>query len=116
MRNRCTTVEDYLWIRNNALLTTLTGLDGITTVGGDLKIYNNAQLTDLAGLDSITTVGGNVQIYDNAPLTPIEKQKLLAQLAMIEAKKKQQVLAHAIQALQPAAAPKAPAFLGTHPA
>ena len=54
----------------------------------------------------------------------IEKQKLLAQLAMVEAKKKQQVLAHAIQAVQPAAAPKAPpraapkspASLGTHPA
>ena len=66
-----TTVGGGLEIGFNAQLTTLTGLDGITTVGNDLWVNNNAHLTTLTALDGITTVGGYLRIGSNAKLTTL---------------------------------------------
>merc|ERR1719188_2596309 len=38
-------------------VTSLKGLEGLTSIGGYLHIYENDQLTSLAGLESLTSVG-----------------------------------------------------------
>ena len=45
-----------LCIADNAMLTSLSGLGGLTTIGGIL-IRNNEALTNLNGLDGISSVG-----------------------------------------------------------
>lgn len=52
-------------------ITSLAGLDNITTIGGRLDILNNGALTNLAGLDNITTVGSDLIIKQNTALTNI---------------------------------------------
>merc|ERR1712134_246152 len=52
-------------------VTSLKGLEGLTSVGGDLDIWNNAQLTSLSGLEGLTSVGGYLSIYDNDQLTSL---------------------------------------------
>jgi hypothetical protein len=42
-------------------LTTLTGLEGLTSVGGDLSIIKN-DLYSLTGLENLTAIGGNLHI------------------------------------------------------
>merc|ERR1712078_86926 len=39
-------------------VTSLKGLEGLTSVGGDLSIDSNDQLTSLAGLEGLDSVGG----------------------------------------------------------
>merc|ERR1711937_577067 len=39
-------------------VTSLKGLEGLTTVGGNFNIWNNAQLTSLTGLEGLISVGG----------------------------------------------------------
>lgn len=50
-------------------LTSLTGLEGVTSVGAMLVVFANAQLTSLTGLGNITQVGRGVRIGYN-PLLP----------------------------------------------
>ncbi|MDB4303939.1 alpha/beta hydrolase-fold protein, partial [Desulfosarcina sp.] len=53
------------------LITDLTGLHGLLSVGGNLKInYNNA-ITNLSGLENIESVGGDLKIVDNDLLTTL---------------------------------------------
>merc|ERR1711937_31455 len=66
-----TSVGGYLRIWNNAPLMSLTGLEGLTSVGGDLYINENAQLTSLAGFEGLTSGGGNVDILGNDQLTSL---------------------------------------------
>jgi hypothetical protein len=59
----------------NSSLSSLTGLDSLTTIGGSLDVRHNDILTNLAGLDNLTYIGGNLSIYDNhdlANLTGLE--------------------------------------------
>jgi len=58
-------------IKNNAALTSLKGLENITSVGG-LYIDNNAALTSLEGLENITSVRWSLDIDNNAALTSLE--------------------------------------------
>ena len=58
-------------IRNNAALTSLSGLENITSVGGSLSIWNNATLTNLSGFVNITSVGGSLYIDENDVLTSL---------------------------------------------
>jgi phosphotransferase system IIB component len=66
-----TSVGGYLSIQNNDVLTSLSGLDNITSVGGILSIGNNDVLTSLGGLENLTSVGGNWGIQNNAALTSL---------------------------------------------
>merc|ERR1712078_796204 len=52
-------------------VTSLKGLEGLTSVGGDLKIEYNDQLRSLTGLEDLTSVGGDLRIYGNAQLTSL---------------------------------------------
>eukprot|EP00808_Paulinella_micropora_P009065 g44795.t1 len=64
----CTTVSGNLRIDNTAL-TSLSGLESLTSVGGNLEIYGNSALTSLSGLDNLNSVGGYLWIRDNSALT-----------------------------------------------
>ncbi len=46
----------------NPLLTNLSGLDKLSTIGGSLKIIGNHQLNNLQGLNDLTSIGGNLVI------------------------------------------------------
>lgn len=52
---------DFLW-NDNPQLTSLSGLENLTTIGGSLWIESNSNLTDLTGLEGLTSIGGELQI------------------------------------------------------
>jgi hypothetical protein len=66
------TSSNGLIIRNNTLLPSLNGLNNITTVGDELTIRENPLLTNLAGLNNISTAANAVIIRDNAHLTSLD--------------------------------------------
>merc|ERR1711937_1056481 len=66
-----TSVGGYLGIGSNAKLTSLSGLEGLASVGGGIYIWDNTQMTSLAGLHGLITVGGNLNIEDNAQLSSL---------------------------------------------
>jgi len=63
----------HLQIYENAQLTSLDALEGLTSVGGDLWITYNDQLASIDGLGSVTRVGGGkiVEIEMNDMLPDI---------------------------------------------
>merc|ERR1711937_425957 len=66
-----TSVGGYLDIYGNAQLTSLDGLEGLNSVGGYLRIYYNHQLTSLDGLEGLTSVDGDLDIDYNDQLTSL---------------------------------------------
>ena len=58
-------------IRNNAVLTDLSGLGALTSVGNDLRVSDNPALTNVDGLDAITSAGGLLDIRRNDALTDL---------------------------------------------
>ena len=60
----CTEITGNLTI-DDSTLTSLTGLNNLTSVGGNLEIIWNNFLTSLTGLDNLTSVGGNLTISVN---------------------------------------------------
>ncbi|MBC8487279.1 MAG: T9SS type A sorting domain-containing protein [Bacteroidetes bacterium] len=65
-----TSIGGNLLIRYNDALTSLTGLGNLTSIGGNLEIGNSV-LTSLTGLDNLTSIGGCVVITSNAALTSL---------------------------------------------
>jgi hypothetical protein len=59
-------------INNNEALKSLSGLENIRSVGGDLVIQSDISLTDLVGLDGIISVGRDLNIQDNDALTSLK--------------------------------------------
>lgn len=55
----------------NQQLTSISALSNVTSVGGDLVIGNNDILTSLSGLENITSVGGYLGIGYNNSLTSL---------------------------------------------
>lgn len=64
-----TSIGGGLGIGSSNSLTSLTGLDNLTSIGGGLDIGSNISLTSLAGLDNLTFIGGYMRIDDNYALT-----------------------------------------------
>ncbi|MBW2277843.1 MAG: hypothetical protein JRF63_10145 [Deltaproteobacteria bacterium] len=63
-----------LVIHGNDALTTLDGLDSISSVGGGLSITGNQNLTDLGALSNLDSIGGGLHIINNddlADLSPL---------------------------------------------
>ncbi len=60
-------------IRSSKSLLSFSGLDMVNSIGGDLKIGSywagNHLLTDLTGLNNLTSIGGALEIIDNELLT-----------------------------------------------
>jgi len=59
-----------VWGGNNAL-TSLTGLENLTSIGGNLKIDGNDALISLTGLDKLTSIGGDLWIRFNDALSDL---------------------------------------------
>ncbi len=53
-------------------LTSLQGLENVTSVGGYFGISYNSGLTSLQGLVSLETVGGSLSIFENSTLTNLQ--------------------------------------------
>ena len=66
--NRITSVGGYLNIQSNAALTSVEVLNSLTSVGGYFEIVSNDGLTSLEGLNSLTSIGGNLAIYASPAL------------------------------------------------
>jgi hypothetical protein len=75
----CTEITGSLTIEYTAL-TSLSGLENITSVGGGLDIYNNDALTTLSGLNNLTSLGGYLWIDSNASLTSLSGLENLTSL------------------------------------
>jgi hypothetical protein len=60
-------VGGYIFIQYNYMLDNLIGLDGITTVPSGLNIYGNPYLTSLTGLENVTSIE-SLEILDNPML------------------------------------------------
>jgi hypothetical protein len=65
----CTVVTGNLNIDKTAL-TSLSGLENLTSVSGELTIRNNNSLTSLSGLNNLISVGG-LWLYSNPVLTSL---------------------------------------------
>ncbi|HEY0108824.1 MAG TPA: hypothetical protein VGB67_04295, partial [Fibrella sp.] len=74
-----TSVDDYLLINNNAKLTSIAGLSSLASVAGALSIQNNP-LTSLSGLEKLTS-SGSLAIARNAKLTSIAALSSLVSVA-----------------------------------
>ena len=55
----------------NPVLTSLTGLDNVISIGGDIRIWSNEALTSLSGLGNVTFIGGDLWIRHNYALTSL---------------------------------------------
>jgi hypothetical protein len=56
----------FILVHNNAL-TSLTGLENLTSIGGYLLIMDNNALTSLTGLESLTSIGDHLSIRETPP-------------------------------------------------
>jgi len=63
-------IGDY-WNGGNPLLGSLSGLGNVIYIGGDLYIGYNDSLKSLTGLENVTSIGGWLWIYDNTALTSL---------------------------------------------
>jgi hypothetical protein len=61
----------------NPILSTLTGLDNITSIDGHLLIYFNSVLADLNGLNSVNSIGGALYIENNPALNSLSSLESL---------------------------------------
>jgi hypothetical protein len=61
-----------LRISNNGGLTGVSGLTSLYLVNGTMEISSNNQLQNLQGLSAITTIAGNLHIENNGQLTGME--------------------------------------------
>ena len=68
-----TSVGGNLVILYNDTLTNLSGLDNLISVGEGLRIYSNASLTSLSALENLTSVGGFLDIVHNASLISLSE-------------------------------------------
>ena len=73
--------EGDLWIANNRVLSSLQGLDNLTTIHGDLRIHNNSVLASLAGIGNLTSIKGSLHIEDNSSLPACEVEMFAEQFS-----------------------------------
>ncbi len=63
------TIGGEFWIMWNEALTTISGISGLNSIGNDLIIMGNSSMTTLAGLEGLVSVGNNIKILANSSLT-----------------------------------------------
>ena len=61
-------IGDYYSEAANPILASLTGLEGLTSIGGGLYIQGNTALTSLTGLESLISIGSSLSISSNPAL------------------------------------------------
>ncbi len=52
-------------------MTSLSGLESLTSLGGDLKIFDSNALVSISALSNLTSVGGHLSIESNNILTSL---------------------------------------------
>jgi len=62
------------------LLTDLSALGGLSSIGGELIISDNYSLTSLVGLDEVSSVGGFLEISYNSTLTDLSSLENLTSI------------------------------------
>ena len=70
-----------LKIQHNPLLTSLGGMDMLTSVSGGVTIFNNDGLSSLSGLDALGSIGKNLSILNNDALTTLMGLNALTSIA-----------------------------------
>lgn len=65
-------VGDDLGFSGNDGLTSLAGLDALTSVDETLSLAENASLTDLSGLDVVTSIEGSARISRDDALVTLD--------------------------------------------
>jgi hypothetical protein len=66
----------FYWMVTNPLLESLTGLEGLHTIGGELSISHNPMLSDLGPLNNLDTIGGDLTIRHNTNLSICDVQSI----------------------------------------
>jgi len=72
-------LPDFLILSRNSAMTSLSGLEGVESVGTLAITYNEA-LTSVSALDSLVSVEGDLKIMDNPNLPTCEAEGLVARL------------------------------------
>jgi hypothetical protein len=75
----CTSVTGSVSVMDSSL-TTLAGLESLTSVGGDFIILNNRALTEVEGLHALTSVGGDLRVQENPVLTSVAGLRALTSI------------------------------------
>ena len=76
-----------LSISNNDSLTSLSGLEGLKSIGGKLEIRNNDSLTSLEALNNIQRISGNLEIEDNDALCDTDVANFIDSLSAAQDEK-----------------------------
>ena len=86
--NNISSIDGNLKINKNDFLTSLVGLEGLTTLQGSIIIgahysspSGNAELSSLKGLDNITSIEGNLEIAGNDKLNDLSNLNRLTHIA-----------------------------------
>jgi len=69
--NNISSVGGHLFIRINDILTDIDGLGNLTTIGDAFDISNNPELSSISDMQSLTTIGGDLTFHGNYSLTNI---------------------------------------------
>ena len=69
--NNLTSIGEGLSILDNDYLTSLRALNSLTSVQGEMNIGGNDALFSLAGLENLTSIDGNLEIYSNNSITNV---------------------------------------------
>lgn len=64
-------VSSYVRLRDNDNITDLTGFGNLKYIGGDLQIVNNENLETLSGISSLESIDGKLKIFLNKKLSSI---------------------------------------------
>jgi hypothetical protein len=70
--NNLTSIRGALNISGNSILTDLTGLSRLISVGGTVTIIYHDDLVDFSGLNVLRSIGGDLQIVVNPGLTSLD--------------------------------------------
>ena len=76
-----TSIGRNLAISHNNSLTSLSGLENLTSIGGDLYIEENDNLTSLNGLQGLTNLSGGFEVISNGALTSLNGLQGLTNLS-----------------------------------
>ena len=70
--SQITSIEGKLILSINTDLTSLAGLNNLTTIGGDFGMWGNSSLKNLNGLDNLISINGNLTISKNNSLLNLD--------------------------------------------
>ncbi len=67
--NNLTSIQGHFIMQGNSSLTSLMGLENLNSIGLSIQILNNDGLTNLSGLEGLSSVGGWFTLWYNSNLT-----------------------------------------------